>query len=157
MKVKLNHRQKALLGVAIVKYDALAKGTQSNLTSLNLPTMAVDTARGCIEVINERFGTTGEDETEGKYEIDLQEDLRMVIRDALSFALTKYVKAENNQTELLIGTAETEQTMGEIRALQRKFSDQGELEMWNAADSATRPSEEGILELRTAAKTGIDE
>lgn len=140
MKVKLRERERSLLGVAINKYDRLAKGTQSNLRSLNLPSMAVDTARGNIEAIKELLGMSGADdeEEEGETaervlpsvaEIEFQEDLRITVRDLLDFALTKYQKAENDQTELLIGTSETEETMNEVRAIRRKFADQGELEL----------------------------
>ena len=121
VKIKLGTRERSLLGVALNKYDALAKGTQSNLASLNLPALHVDTARGNIEVIKDRLGQTSD-------EVEFQFDIRTTVQDCLAFALTKYTKAENAQTELLIGTSETEETMNEVRALQRKFADQTDLE-----------------------------
>lgn len=143
MKLKLKQRERSLLGIALHKYDRLCQGTSANLTTLNLPNMQVETARGNVEVIKEKLGATAD-------EVDLPHDLRCTVKDALAFALTKYQKVENDQTELLVATAETEQTMNEVRALQRKFADQLDA----MPEVPAKVTEEGIGELRTAAATG---
>jgi hypothetical protein len=143
MKLKMKPRERSLLSVALHKYDRLCQGTSANLTTLNLPNMQVETARGNIEVIRERLDTADDD-------VELQHDLRLTVKDALAFALTKYQKVENDQTELLVGTSETEETMNEVRALQRKLADQ--------MDAIPEfPGAEGIDEIKQAVKVGLEE
>lgn len=142
MKFRLKQRERSILGIALFKYDRLCQGTSANLTTLNLPNMQVETARGNITVINERLGQTAE-------EVELQHDLVATIKDACQFVLSKYEKLEKEQTELLIPLGETEQTRNEVRALQRKFADQIDA-------MPTHPSPEGIHELRLATEAGAE-
>jgi uncharacterized protein YPO0396 len=149
-------RQRELFGVALKLYDALAKGTQANLGSLNLPTMHVDTARAQNEAWKEKLANTAN-------ELEITDDLRIHAKDAINFVLnSKYNKAEKQQIELLIDTQSTEQTINELKALRRKFSTQPDLELPEGASPAleeeppARPSEEGVSELRQAALVGAE-
>lgn len=150
MKVRLKKRERSLLAIALFKYDRLCQGTSANLNTLNLPTMAVETARGNITVINERLGTSGDDSTDLQHnaqELELQHDLVVTIQDAIHFTLTKYEKMEKEQTELLIPLDRTDQTRDEMKALQRKFGEQLDA---MPEEGAARPSAEGIAEVRAA-------
>jgi hypothetical protein len=152
-------RQRELMGVALKLYDALAKGTQANLTSLNLPTMAVDTARAQNEAWKEKLATSAN-------ELEITDDLRIHAKDAINFVLnSKYNKAEKQQIELLIDTQSTETTINELKALRRKFATQPDLELAEGATEApddepseppVRPSEEGISELHQSALVGAE-
>lgn len=156
MKIRLKKRERALLGIALFKYDRLCQGTSANLTTLNLPNMQVETARGNITVINEKLGTSGDDQTDlqhGAQELELQQDLVVTIRDALHFTLTKYEKMEKEQTELLVPLDRTEQTRDEVKALQRKFGEQLDA---MPEEGTVRPSEEGIADLKQAALVGAE-
>lgn len=125
------------MGMALGKYEKLAKGTKANLTTLNLPTMSVQTALGCCEEIKQRVATAGGETEEGTeegqstvnvvVEVELAFDLVTVIRDACDFVLGKYAKLEDTQVELLTGTSETEETMNEVKMLKGLFADQLEL------------------------------
>lgn len=131
MKVALNVRNRALLGMAISKYEKLAKGTKANLTTLNLPTMQVQTALGCCEEIKARMASAYEQGPDASVpntlEIDFSEDLVTVVKDAFDFVLGKYEKLEETQLEMLTGTSETEETQNEVKALKTLFSGQLEL------------------------------
>lgn len=153
-------RQRELMGVALKLYDALAKGTQANLTSLNLPTMAVDTARAQNEAWKEKLATSAN-------ELEITDDLRIHAKDAINFVLnSKYNKAEKQQIELLIDTQSTETTINELKALRRKFATQPDLELADGAteapeeepplDPPVRLSEEGISELHQSALVGAE-
>jgi hypothetical protein len=103
MKVALNVRNRALLGMAISKYEKLAKGTKANLTTLNLPTMQVQTALGCCEEIKERMASAyqqGPDESvPNTLEIDFSEDLVTVVKDAFDFVLGGHFLVFGGKTE----------------------------------------------------------
>lgn len=145
MKVSLKPRERSLLGIALNKYDRLAQGTSANLTTLNLPNLAPETARGNVKQINELLGQTGGDQS-----MNFAADLVATTLDALRFALTKYVKIENDQTELLIPLQLTEQTVNEVKALQRKFGEQIDA----IDDVPPKPSPEGIQSIKRAVKEG---
>lgn len=160
VKLKVGRERELFAAVALKLYDNLAKGTQANLATLNLPTMHVDIARGNIEAWKEKLATNAD-------VVEITDDLRITAKDAINFVLeSKYTKAEKDQTTLLIDTVSTEQTVSEMKKLRRRFADQADLELPEGATPApddepeeppVRPSEEGVSEVRQMALVGADE
>lgn len=138
MKVRLNARNRALLGMAIEKYERLAKGTKANLNTLNLPDMAVQTALGCCDEIKTRMATAAGETDEPEpvteqstvnifIEVEFAHDLVVTVKDACNFVLGKYAKLEDTQIEMLTPITETQQTVTEVNGLMRLFETQLEL------------------------------
>lgn len=117
MKRELRSRDRELLSVALNVYEALAKSVKSNLESLNLPTMAVDTALGNVEVIRKRLGTTSS-------EVEIQEDLRITARDALDFMYNKAEAVKKSAQKLTMATDNAEEFEHEVSRLTSAFSEQ---------------------------------
>lgn len=121
MKIKLAQREKALLVIGISVYEKLATSTKGNLDKLNLSTMAIDTTIGDVESLKTRLGAMSD-------EVELGESQRIAAADALSLMEAKVEKVKGGQEELLIPTEETEVVEGEVRKLNRRFSDQLDLD-----------------------------
>ena len=117
MIAKLKKREREILAAAMHVYEKLAKGVEKNLETLALPTVAVQTALGNIEVIRNRMGETRE-------EIEFTDDLRICAKDCLMLYQTRLGKVEGAQEELVSPTTEIQKTKAEAAALIRSLDDQ---------------------------------
>lgn len=120
MKYQLKLREREIIGTATTLYETLATSTLKNLEALSLPTMAVSVAIGNIEMIRERLGTT----SDVSEDVELQNDLRMTVKDSLLYMESKVEKVKKDQLKLTIGTTDTEATAEEISELVAGFSEQ---------------------------------
>ena len=148
--LRLQPRQKELLLKALELLEKRAESLKQGIEELGYSTMVLDVPLWHIMSAKSHL-MKSQDGTIALATPGMADAFRIIARDALAYNLTKLSKIEKSQTDCLVPTEDTRETMQEVTDLRELFSDQYSL----AGELERRLNEEGHDATVTVSSGGV--